>query len=161
MRPLLLSLLIGCGSDAGFSVQDTPPPPPVGEALIEPLALDLIHAVFDTPLVGEVRIDNVGTHPLRLRSGTVQGGDGILFTNTESNTDRRIDEGEHFDLLVVCRYRERPMEPVEATLVIQTNDPEAAQTEIPLTCTPADEEGTDSGEEQGSTHETDDASDPP
>ncbi|TVQ90407.1 MAG: hypothetical protein EA397_12530 [Deltaproteobacteria bacterium] len=162
MRLLILLAWTGCGSDAGFSVQDTPPPPPVGEALIEPLELDLVDAIFDTPRVGEVRIENIGTHPLRLRSGTVHGGDGILLTNTESNSDRRIEEGEHFDLLIVCRYRERPMEPVEATLIVQTNDPQAAQVEIPISCTPsAHDEGTDSGEGQGSTHETDESTDPP
>ena len=150
MRLFLLLALTACDPDAGFSVQDTPPPPPVGEAAISPLDLDLIDAVFDTPLVGAVTVENVGTHPLRLRSATINGGEGVITTDTQANSDRRIEDGASYEILVVCRYREEPMTPVEATLIVQTNDPEAGQTDIPVSCSPAstdedDERHADSG----------------
>lgn len=150
MRFLVFFLLLACEPDTGFRVQDTPPPAPIGEAHISPLELDLIDAELDTPLVGAVTVENVGTHPLRLRSATLNGGDGVLTTDTQANNDRRLEDGESYDILVVCRYRVEPMEPVEATLVVQTNDPEAGQTEIPVTCAPA--VTSSSGDSQDDSH---------
>ena len=138
IRGALVLALVACAPEPGINPPADPPVVLVGEAVISPERLDLAAEAFDSPVVGAVRVENVGEHPLTLRSAVVAGGARVVTTDDATNANRRIDAGTSFDVLVVCRYREEPMVVVEATLDVQTNDPDAALVSLPVTCTPPD-----------------------
>lgn len=137
---LLAVLATACEPEPSISIQETDPPLPTGTAQVTPERLDFLEVPFDTPVVQSVELTNVGVRPLQLRGAVIRDGDGVLTTDEQTNAGRRIDEDASYEILVVCRYRERPMAPVEATLVVQTNDRDTPSIDVPLTCTPAIED---------------------
>jgi hypothetical protein len=138
--------LAACSPDPGINPPADPPVVLVGRADLSVDRIDLVDAAFDVPLVGSVTLSNVGDHPLTLRSAVIRDGAGVIVTDEATNLNRRLEDGDSYDILVVCRYRELPMLPVQAALIVQTNDPQSALVELAVTCTPApadDDDDTD------------------
>jgi len=137
---LALLCALGCGEEVGFT-KHSDPDPVKGEGRMQ-LSTESLHwqdmAVGVARSIGIV-VTSVGEHTLQIRSGVVtQDPAEAYYTDEAANEGIDLDNGDSREFLVVCHLQV----PEEAAGVfrLESNDVDRPVLDIPLLCTPIDED---------------------